>query len=452
MESSRAVSEGDGVNSLTALELEFFGLEGDDVDCAAFGSQYGVLGATGPEDGNKNAQGSKLKPQRAKNRIESQSMGMPSPPQSSTAQLSLPPRPATLAPPDNSTSGMTFTIPMRPATVAPQSVSSPNTTLNGSVSRFTFVRAAIAQAHPFFGLPNNVGAEILSYLPWDQISASRRCCQQFHTLVVSFERNYAKPRIASHEGRLNRLINELNYAQMPTDADTLVASLQLWTRNRGTFTQGLSSLMSLSKWFSHLSGGQVHSHGDDPNKMPFETWAEVATLALRLRFHGHNLGPVKLTGAFREWLTLKMYLQAIPNQPLSRTEQIKLYNHIMSARNSQGDQRDMLGRNYKSQVRELGTFPGSDCHADWRLLTSIRTSVGTPDRPEGTFDDPPIPGEILGRFIWVPDLPYTDTFCYFAKKPWVADLLEDLYRRYPDGKEEMCLLMKARILELIDIF
>jgi hypothetical protein len=147
-----------------------------------------------------------------------------------------------------------------------------------------------------------------------------------------------------------------------------------------------------------------------------------------------------------------MYLQAIPNQPLSRTEQIKLYNHIMSARNSQGDQRDMLGRNYKPQVRELGTFPGSDCHADWRLLTSIRTSVGTPDRPEGTFDDPPIPGEILGRFIWVPDLPYTDTFCYFAKKPWVADLLEDLYRRYPDGKEEMCLLMKARILELIDIF
>jgi hypothetical protein len=48
---------------------------------------------------------------------------------------------------------------------------------------------------------------------------------------------------------------------MPTDADTLLASLQLWTRNRGSFTHGLSSLMSLSKWFSHLSGGQVHSHG-----------------------------------------------------------------------------------------------------------------------------------------------------------------------------------------------
>jgi hypothetical protein len=171
------------------------------------------------------------------------------------------------------------------------------------------------------------------------------------------------------------------------------------------------------------------------------------------------VGPIRLPGEGNEWLTFHMCLRAIPNLPLSTTEQRKLYVRIMSVRNSRGPQRhnmgqdcDIMGRNLRSRVREHNSFPGGNFRADWRALTPIRTAVGTPGHPEGLFDDPPIPGEILGRFICVPDLPYTDTFCYFAKKPWVADLLKDLYRRFPDRQEEICPLMKARVLELIDIF
>jgi hypothetical protein len=35
---------------------------------------------------------------------------------------------------------------------------------------------------------------------------------------------------------------------------------------------------------------------------------------------------------------------------------------------------------------------------------------------------------------------------------WVTQLLKERYERYPDGQGEMCPLMKARVLEWVNIF
>jgi hypothetical protein len=211
--------------------------------------------------GRKDTKRRKLARQQAESQEESRSAL--SLPQSSTTQLSLPLRPATLAPSNDSSPSIAFSLPLRPAAVPPLTsstsamafslpmraaavtlpTSSTSTMLlslpmrsatvvppivsTSNVLVYGFAQATIVQDHPFFGLPDDMGTEILSYLPLNQISSSRRCCQQFHGLVAQFEKHYAEPRIATYIIRLQNIIDTRENTRMPTDADTLLASLRI---------------------------------------------------------------------------------------------------------------------------------------------------------------------------------------------------------------------------------
>lgn len=60
--------------------------------------------------------------------------------------------------------------------------------------------------------------------------------------------------------------------------------------------------------------------------------------------------------------------------------------------------------------------------------------------------------EALRGFVWLPQLPGSDTFCYVVKKAWAIRALEERCKEFPHGEVKMCSLMKVRILEWVDIF
>jgi hypothetical protein len=312
-------------------------------------------------------------------------------------------------------------------------------------------RATIAQTGPFFKLPGELTDEVLSYLPWFQISAARRCCQQLYGLVVAFERRYAPPRILFHRKRLQTIIDDINNARMPTDAESLLAVLRLWTCKRGSFRLPVASMQSLEKLFSHLAGGQIKSISGQPLAL-FEVWTDVAMQATQLQLqargtrdlHGfaHTLQGTELRNEFHRRIS------GITNCPLNRAEQEKLFDHIINTKVAA--ERSIMNPFYKVAI-DRKTFPNDNLAHHYRL-SPIRTRVGAANDPQGKVKNPSLPAEILcGGFLDLPGLG-TETFCYYVKKAFVTRLLKERYALFPQGKEETCLLKKASMLEWVDIF
>lgn len=334
--------------------------------------------------------------------------------------------------------------------VAPAPRSKPTPTPAPRSSRWK--RATIAQTHPFFKLPGELTDDILSYLPSFRVSAARRCCQQLHGLVVSFEKQDAPPRIAFYRKRLQTIIDDINNARMPTDAESLLAVLRLWTSKRGSFRLPGASMQSLEKWFSHLAGGQIKSISGQPLAL-FEIWTDVAMQATQLQLQArdtrdlrgfaYNLQGTELRNEFRRRIS------GITNYPLSTAEQEKLIDHIINTK--VGAERSIMNPFHKVDM-DHKTIP-SDSLAHHYRLSPIRTRVGTANDPQGMVKNPSLPADILcGGFFDLPGLG-TSTFCYYVvKKAWVTRLLKERYGRFPQGKEETCLLKKASMLEWVDIF
>jgi hypothetical protein len=391
------------------------------------------------QDGTKkfwrSTEGRKLKRQRAKSRRESQSTSTATSPQSSTTQLSLPLQPATLAPsndpspsmafslplkpatsspPDNLTPNMAFSLPMRPATLAPSNDSTPNMAFSlpmrpaavapASIATLSvpaprFAQAPIAQAHPFFGLPADVGTKILSHLRWNQISASRRCCQQFHGLVVSFERHHAEPRIASHIRCLQNKIDTLRDARMPTNANSLLDSLRIWTSTRGTFHNHSVSLVSLNKWFCYLAS--AHSKEQIPPFEHYGMWTLLAVEAVHLQHRVGNLS----------WAGFQRHVRNSKNLLLDQAENKKLYDRIVSTVDLA--QRDIMLPIW-SHDKEILSFLG--CRLHRFRITPIRVD-GDRSNPQGKLREPQLAAEITCGYIGVlPDLPGPSIFCYYASR------------------------------------
>jgi hypothetical protein len=173
-----------------------------------------------------------------------------------------------------------------------------------------------------------MGTEILSYLPLNQISSSRRCCQQFHGLVAQLEKHYAEPRIATYIIRLQNIIDTRENTRMPTDADTLLASLRIWTSTRRSIPDVKGSQRSLDKWFSYLAGDQLKNKS--PPRAHFETWSLVAVEAVKLQLeadsvresleqtHDSHAGNMSAVDACPLWDRFQLFLGKIENVPLDQ--------------------------------------------------------------------------------------------------------------------------------------
>ncbi|GAB7327296.1 hypothetical protein MBLNU13_g11179t1 [Cladosporium sp. NU13] len=98
--------------------------------------------------------------------------------------------------------------------------------------------------------------------------------------------------------RLPNKIDAIENASIPTNAETLLAGLSIWTSPRKMFENPEASLGSLEKWFSYLVDDQVKTTETQPYAQN-KTWAFAAMQAVRL--HIQVTGDRVLSfGAFRD--------------------------------------------------------------------------------------------------------------------------------------------------------
>jgi hypothetical protein len=315
-------------------------------------------------------------------------------------------------------------------------------------------KAILPQTHPFFSqLPAEMRDKILSHTPEKDVNALRSTCQELHSIVAAYESQRATPQVIIHMRRLKDKIHTIESTSLPTDAETLLVALNIWTSTRGIFENPETSLNSLEKWFSHLAGGRQGQLKSEPCAM-FETWALVAMQVLRLqdqvRTPTHKLPPRK-----EHLARLQDCFSSIDNLPLSKAGIRALFDQIRG-----GDLDDLRahggikeqavkGQFHFTTRKEHTTFPG---HWDNNFrISPIRQFVGTQDEPQGKVRNPLLPAKIVCGFLGLPELPDSKAFCYCVKKKWVTDYLKKRYKECK-GAGEISPLMKANVLQWVEIF
>lgn len=240
---------------------------------------------------------------------------------------------------------------------------------------------------------------VFSYIPWNEISALRRCCQQLHDIVATYESRKAASRVEFHMRRLQNKIDAIENASMPTNAETLLAGLSIWISTRKMFENPEASLGSLEKWFIYLAGDQVKSADTQPYA-EFETWALVAMQVVRL--HIQVTGQRRKTGYVlppREthWAQFQHALSEIDIFPLSKAETRALFDRIRD--DAPLTQRDMKMRTHKAP-KDLCTIPSKN--KNFFRLTPIRTYIGREEKPKGKSRGPLLPAEVLCGYPGLP--------------------------------------------------
>lgn len=297
-------------------------------------------------------------------------------------------------------------------------------------------------------LPPEMCDEVFSYIPWNEVSALRRCCQQLQSIVAGYEARQAASRVKFHMRRLQDKIDAIENASMPTNAETLLAGLSVWTSTRKIFENPEASLSSLEKWFSHLASDQVKAQYPQPCA-EFETWALVAMQAVRLHIQvtgQRRKTKYKLPPLETHFAGFLSALSEINRFPLSKAETRALFDRIRN--DAPFAQRDIKGATHTTS-KELSTFPSQN--KNFFRLTPIRAYIGYEEKPKGGSRGPLLPAGVLCDYLGLPKLPGSDTFCYCVKKEWVTGLLRERYKRFPHGGE-MNLSMRAAALEWVEIF
>lgn len=342
-------------------------------------------------------------------------------------------------------------------------------------------KLCVPSKHPFFTkLPGELQREILFYLPLKDLSSIRRTSQQFQMAVRKFESDLTQPTITYHINRLKASIDAINATSMPTDAESLLACMRTWTSTRGSFRNPVLSLKSLSKWFSHLAGGELMAKEGEPEK-DFQRWARLASLATQSQRGmntqvANNRSVYDAQGVDQLWPIFSEEISKL-DCPLSPPEVRKLYDRIKDAR---GDEIDIRGR-WHTAKKERTTFPhdkpekktqadhyrakrernaGDNFHLygskatttekrDGRYrLTPIRSSLLAETYGGDGLRYPVRPAEILCASLGLPTLPDHSTFSYYVTKTWVFTKL------WKSGKNgiEMKPVMRAAALEYVEIF
>lgn len=306
---------------------------------------------------------------------------------------------------------------------------------------------AVTQGHPFFQvLPPELRFSILSLLHPKDVEASHQACQEFHGIVEAFDLVDYKTKY--HLQRLQSSLDTINAARMPTDVDSLLASMRIWISTRGLFCDGDLSYESWTKWFSHLANGDVRSPPGVPPKL-FEQWAWLATMATSLQFRVNQSDADHTryeTDDYDGDLALLEWFEAAPMThaiPIDEIDLFKLFGEIRWARGR------VLTGTWHTVRKERATFPGNlEGQVGRRRLTSIRLVVGSdPNRPDSSRH-PLRPANIMLANMDLPPLPPHNTFCYYITN---EVLYAKIIKSSPDPLQ-MTPAMRAAALAHVELF
>ena len=277
-------------------------------------------------------------------------------------------------------------------------------------------------------------------------------------MIDAYEDKLAQQTTALHLNRLQASIDVINAAQMPTDVDTLLASIRIRTATRGSFCAKQPSLDSLHKWFAHLSGDPIKTPRNLPTRQIFEQWAHVARVATKLQLQVNNAAANN--GQVGTWEEFSREFARQPS-PMNDGGLYQLYTRILDSGGLHGP---AIGGPWHHGKREGKTFPGAS-HFRYRL-TPLRTKMSSdptrlisPLAPPHVVHDPLGLDDPLNLFssllpahqagidlapLGLPALPLHDTFCYYVTSKKVLKTLFEA--------RAMTLWVRAAVLERVELF
>jgi len=104
----------------------------------------------------------------------------------------------------------------------------------------------------FLCLPLELKQQILSYGSARDTARFRRVCRSTNELVVGSMRYLVKLYAGRELSRLREVVNEFTDLKTPSDIDSLMEALHVWTKRRGHFADGIAAASSAFKMMAHF--------------------------------------------------------------------------------------------------------------------------------------------------------------------------------------------------------
>lgn len=112
-------------------------------------------------------------------------------------------------------------------------------------------------------LPLELQQEILSYTSARDAARLRGVCKGLDAVIMNSSEHLVKLYTGQELSRLRKAVNEFEGLKIPTDVDSLLKAVHVWTKRRGFFSYDRASQASMFKLMAHF---YVNMHRDHDNR------------------------------------------------------------------------------------------------------------------------------------------------------------------------------------------
>jgi hypothetical protein len=309
--------------------------------------------------------------------------------------------------------------------------------------------------------------QILSYTSARDAARLRGVCKGLKEVVTKSQEHIVKLYTRKELSRLRDAVDEFEGLKIPTDVDSLLEAVHVWTKRRGFFSHCSVSQGSMLKLMAHFL---LKDDVDHPmwSVSSAAEWSFIATEAAYMM--SSPLSDSQIETQF-DWLTTRT--DKLDYNALDKLLEYSARPHSKAANHRLGD------RIWPKEMMEYMTFPNM-----WKLTPLLRTPSshgfeffgdeidGWPF-DEGTFDlwsdyvdepgsaiqnlQPDIGNERLVRYLELPDRSSTVS-CYYVSDSWARKQIDILVGRLDNAEHRqkkkvmVSPLLRAALLEHVKYF
>jgi hypothetical protein len=105
-------------------------------------------------------------------------------------------------------------------------------------------------------LPLELKQHIFSYTTARDTPRLRQVCKTFYVAIRGYTKQLAKIFYRRELARLQQCVDDWKSLEAPTDFDSLIEAVHVWTKRRGTFWDESQQIRSMQKLMAHLFMGR----------------------------------------------------------------------------------------------------------------------------------------------------------------------------------------------------
>ena len=294
----------------------------------------------------------------------------------------------------------------------------------------------------------------------------RSVCKGLNAVIMKSSAHIVKLYTRKELSRLREVVNEFEGLKIPTDLDSLLGAVHIWTKRRGFFSHFRVSRGSMFKLMAHFFVKNDEYH-PTWNIVDAVEWGWIAAEAAYMMSSPLTDTEIETQFDILTRITGKLDYNALDKLlEYSAKPQSQAVNHRLG------------GRIWSEETMEHMTFPNK-----WKLTPLLRNPSthgieffgfqGDFPYDEGTFDlwwdyvdepgsptqnlQPDIGDERLVHYLELPVLSSTVS-CYYVSNSWARKQIQMLVRRLDDAetlqkkKVMVAPLLRAAILEHVEYF